>query len=86
MKEIMCVGRAEGASFPEDFIDKTIDTYRGPIGAHWTSMAADRRDARPMEWQARNAIVGQVGRRHGIPTPLNDALTALLAVADASSE
>jgi 2-dehydropantoate 2-reductase len=84
MEEIMCVGRAEGARFPVDFVEKTIEVYRGPIGEHWTSMAADRRDGRLMEWQARNAVVGHVGRRHGIPTPLNDALTALLAVTDTS--
>jgi 2-dehydropantoate 2-reductase len=85
MEEIIRVGRAEGASFPADFIEKTIENCRGPIGEHWTSMAADRRDGRLMEWQARNAVVGKIGRRHGIPTPLNDALTALLVVADSPS-
>ena len=83
--EIMRVGRAEGAQFADDFTASTIETFGGAIGAHWTSMAADRRDGRPMEWQARNAVVGAIGRRHGIPTPLNDALTALLAVSDAPS-
>lgn len=85
MEEIMCVGRAEGASFADDFVEKSIDNYLGPIGEHWTSIAADRRDGRAMEWEARNAVVGQLGRRHQIPTPLNDALTALLAVIDAPS-
>lgn len=83
--EIMRVGRAEGAQFPDDFAANTIETFGGAIGAHWTSMAADRRDGRLMEWQARNAVVGAIGRRHQIPTPLNDALTALLAVTDAPS-
>lgn len=86
IEEIMRVGRAEGASFPEDFAEKTIEKFRGPIGEHWTSIAADRRDGRPMEWEARNAVVGQIGRRHGIQTPLNDALTALLALIDAPSK
>lgn len=86
MEEIMRVGQAEGASFPVDFVEKTIEKYRGPIGEHWTSIAADRRDGRLMEWDARNAVVGHIGRRHGIPTPLNDALTALLAVIDAPSQ
>jgi len=85
MEEIMCVGRAEGAIFADDFVEKSIDNYLGPIGDHWTSIAADRRDGRAMEWEARNAVVGQFGRRHQIPTPLNDALTALLAVIDAPS-
>jgi len=83
MEEVVRVGEAEGATFPKDFVTELIGKYRGPIGGHWTSMAADRRDGRPMEWEARNAVVGVVGRRHGIPTPLNDALTALLALIDA---
>lgn len=86
MEEVMRVGRAEGASFPEDFVEKTIEKVRGSIGGHWTSMAVDRREGRPMEWQARNAVVGHIGQRHGIRTPLNDAMTALLAVVDAPSE
>ncbi|MDX2316385.1 MAG: 2-dehydropantoate 2-reductase [Gammaproteobacteria bacterium] len=83
MEEVVRVGQAEGAIFPEDFVAEMIQKFCGPIGEHWTSIAADRRDGRSMEWQARNAVVGVVGRRHGIPTPLNDALTALLALIDA---
>ena len=75
----------EGARFPEDFVETMIEKFRGSIGEHWTSMAADRRDGRLMEWQARNAVVGHIGQRHGIRTPLNDALTALLALIDAPS-
>jgi 2-dehydropantoate 2-reductase len=82
MEEIIRVGQAEGARFPDNFIATTFETYAGPLGGHWTSIAVDRRDGRLMEWQARNAIVGTIARRHQIPTPLNDALTALLAVSD----
>jgi len=82
MDEVMAVGRAEGAQFPGDFAQKSLDYLRGPVGGHWTSMAQDRRDGRRMEWRARNEIVGALARRHGIATPLNDALTALLALAD----
>lgn len=86
MREVMAVGRAEGARFDDDFPDKTIEYFRGPIASHWTSMAADRRDGRRMEWDARNAVVGRIGRKHGVPTPLNDALTQLLALADTTLE
>ena len=85
IEEVMRVGAAEGARFPDDYVARTIETFRGPIASHWTSMAADRRDGKLMEWEARNAVVGQIGRRHGIATPLNDALTSLLAVIDAPS-
>ncbi|MEM7254040.1 MAG: 2-dehydropantoate 2-reductase [Pseudomonadota bacterium] len=80
MSEVIAVGRAEGAEFADDFIDQTLDMLAGPVGDHWTSMAADRRDGRTMEWQVRNAVVGRLGRRHGIATPINDTITALLSV------
>jgi len=83
IEEVMAVGEAEGARFPEGYAERTVDHFAGPIGEHWTSMAADRRDGRAMEWEARNAVVGRIARRHGIATPLNDAMTALLALADA---
>jgi 2-dehydropantoate 2-reductase len=79
MEEVMRVGTAEGAQFPEDFVHDTLARLAGPVGEHWTSMAADRRDGQPMEWEVRNAVVGRLGRKHAIPTPLNDALTALLS-------
>ena len=83
IEEVAAVGRAEGAQLPADLAARTIEYFQGPIGEHWTSMAQDRRDGRRMEWDARNAVVGRIARRHGIATPLNDALTQLLALADA---
>lgn len=79
MQEVMAVGRAEGATFPENFIENALDMLAGPVANHWTSMAVDRRSGQPLEWDIRNAIVGKLGRQHGIPTPLNDAITTLLA-------
>ena len=86
IEEIVRVGRAEGAHFEDDFAERTFETFEGAIASHWTSMAVDRRDGRRMEWQVRNAVIGEVGRRHGIATPLNDAVTELLAHADGPSQ
>ncbi len=80
MKEVMAVGRAEGAVFPERFVEDTLALLIGPAGDHWTSIAADRRDGRQMEWEVRNAVVGRLGRKHGIATPLNDVITTLMSV------
>jgi len=44
----------------------------------WSSIAADRRRGRPMEWSARNAVVTRLARKHGIQTPLNAAVVATL--------
>lgn len=81
MEEVMAVGRAEGATFPDRFVDETLAMLAGPVGAHWTSMAQDRKAGQRMEWEVRNAVVGKIARRHGISTPLNDLVTALLSVA-----
>lgn len=85
MREIIEVGRAEGAILPDELPERIIARHANELRDHWTSIAVDRREGRTMEWQARNAVVGRLGRRHGIPTPLNDALTALLAAADATA-
>ena len=81
-EEVVAVGRAEGAVFPDDFAERTLALFSGPFAKHWESIAVDRREGRHMEWQARNAVVGEKGRIHGIETPLNDAVTALLEVID----
>ncbi len=78
--EIVAVGEAEGAVFPDNFDETILATFTGKIESHWTSIAVDRRDGKPMEWEVRNAVVGRLGRKHGIATPLNDAITALLSV------
>ncbi|MFK7820716.1 MAG: 2-dehydropantoate 2-reductase [Planctomycetaceae bacterium] len=80
--EIKAVGEAEGAVFSENLVDEFFAGYAGPIGQLWTSIAKDCRDGRSMEWDARNAVVGRLGRKHEIATPLNDTLTTMLELAD----
>lgn len=82
MAEIVAVGRAEGAALPDDAPEKVIDRVLAVAADHWSSITVDRREGNPMEWEVRNAVVGRLGRRHGIPTPWNDAMTALLRAAD----
>ncbi len=70
------------AQLPEDAPRKSIERVLGAAADHWSSISVDRREGRPMEWEVRNAVVGRLGRRYGVPTPLNDAITALLRAAD----
>ena len=42
------------------------------------SMEADRFYGRPMELDARNGAVVRLGRKHGIPTPINSLFVTLL--------
>lgn len=84
IEEIKAVGEAEGAVFSPNLIDEFFAGYSGSTGQLWTSIAKDARDGRPMEWDARNAVIGRLGRKHGIDTRLNDALTTMLKLADPS--
>jgi len=81
--EIITVGRAEGADLPDDLADQVVTRSLELAGGHTSSIAQDRRDDQPLEWEVRNAVIGRKGRQHAIPTPLNDSITALLRIADA---
>jgi 2-dehydropantoate 2-reductase len=85
MREVASVGRAHGANLPPDAPEKALARMQQGAPGHWSSIAVDRREGRPMEWRARNAVVGRMGREHGVPTPLNDAVTALLQMADVAT-
>ncbi|MGF1666060.1 MAG: 2-dehydropantoate 2-reductase [Acidimicrobiia bacterium] len=85
-EEVIAVGRAEGAAFAPDAATRLLDRFVDGGSGHLPSIAADRRDGRPLEWEVRNAVVGRLGRRHGIPTPINDLVTALLRAASADPD
>jgi 2-dehydropantoate 2-reductase len=79
VRECIAVGRAEGATLPDTLAEKVVVwTTRAHPGSV-NSLHADHLAGRPMELDARNGVIVRLGARHGIPTPLNQALAALLA-------
>jgi 2-dehydropantoate 2-reductase len=80
--EVVAVGRAEGAALDAELARRALAAARKGAPGHRSSITVDRQAGRPLEWEARNAVIGRLGRRHGIPTPLNDLVTALLAACD----
>ncbi len=82
MREVLAVGRADGAKLPDDAPEKALDMVLAAAPNHWSSITVDRREGRRLEWRVRNAVVGERGRKHGIPTPLNDVVTTLLRATD----
>ncbi|WP_353808707.1 2-dehydropantoate 2-reductase [Agromyces sp. SYSU T00194] len=76
--EAVAVGRAEGAELPDDLADEIVAAYRAGPGDGINSLHADRLAGRPMEIDARNGAIVRAGARHGIPTPRNELLVALL--------
>jgi len=81
-RECVAVGRAVGAALAEDAAETVVDgaAANAAAGSRFgSSMLYDRLAGRPTEHDALTGAVVRFGRRVGIPTPLNDAVLALLA-------
>lgn len=82
LEEGVLVGRAEGAQLAPDEAPSILDALLAyPPGAS-TSMYFDRAAGRPLEIEALTGAIVAAGKRHGIRTPLNEAVLALLQAAD----
>lgn len=85
LDEAVAVARADGANVTTEDgkqIMTTLFSYSGELG---TSMYFDRLAGRKLEVDALTGAVVAAGERHGIATPINRALLALLrAISDAA--
>jgi 2-dehydropantoate 2-reductase len=79
MLECLAVGRAEGARVPDAVADQTLERLLATPAGSGNSMYYDRMARKPLELDARNGVIVRLGAKHGIATPLNAALCALLA-------
>jgi len=79
--ECVAVGRAQGADLPDDLADAVIEGYRAAAPDGINSLHADRLAGRPMELDARNGVIVRQGTAHGIATPANAMVVALLNAA-----
>lgn len=87
VEECAAVGRAEGAVIPDQVIEAVVEKARNaPAAGGINSMEADRLAGRPMEIEARNGAIVRLGRRHGIPTPMNALFVTLLQAAGSPAE
>ena len=77
VEETMAVGRAEGAVFRDGYAKLVVELFDKP-GGRGNSMYYDRRDGKPLEWDARNGVVARLGRKHGIATPVADTIVPIL--------
>jgi len=77
MLETQAIAETFGVKFRVD-VERRIEGAR-KIGAHKTSMLQDLERGRPMEIDPLVAVVQEMGRLTGIPTPALDAVLALVA-------
>jgi 2-dehydropantoate 2-reductase len=83
VRECVAVGRAQGARLEDAIPDEIVARARRAPRDSGNSMYADRLAGRPMEYEARNGVIGRLGRKHGIPAPMNDLMVSLLEAAQA---
>jgi 2-dehydropantoate 2-reductase len=78
LREAEAVGRAEGVALPSDVVEKNIQLARSIPPETTASMAVDLALGRRLElpWLAGKVVA--LGRKHGVPTPLNDIIYAAL--------
>jgi len=78
LRETIAVGVAEGVALPPDSADRTLATIRSMPAYHMTSMGNDllRGNRLELPWFAGKIV--ELGRKHGIPTPVNSFVYAAL--------
>jgi 2-dehydropantoate 2-reductase len=81
--ECAAVARAEGAPLSDEDADEVVAWIESLPPDAGSSILTDRLAGRALEWEARNAVIGRLGRRHGIATPVSDTVAALLHAASA---
>jgi 2-dehydropantoate 2-reductase len=72
VRETEAVGRAEGVALPPDAALRALATIRSMPDHHMSSMGNDllRGNRLELPWLAGKVVA--LGRRHGIPTPVNE--------------
>lgn len=83
MRETISVAGAAGIALDPNLARSEVERLAGLPEHVGSSMLYDRLAGRSLEYDALNGAVVRIASRHGIPTPLNAAITALLgAISD----
>ncbi len=77
VEEVMAVAATVKVPLAADMADKVV-RWTSEIRDIHTSMYDDWKAGRPTEIDFLNGYVAKIGRKFGIPTPLNDMLTAVI--------
>ncbi len=78
LRETIAVGQAEGVALPEEAFAKVMATMWSMPDYHMTSMGNDLLRGNRLELPWFAGKVAELGRRHGIPTPVNAFVNAAL--------
>ena len=76
--EATAVGKAAGVNLSPDLAETTMEIFVEEGDHLISSMHADLTAGRPMEFGNLNGKVSELGHQLGVPTPINDFITACL--------
>ncbi len=76
--EALAVGEASGAPLEPDSLEWSMNALDNFPAAGMASLAKDFAESRPVELEGLTGAVIRMGLEYGIPTPVNDALYAVL--------
>jgi 2-dehydropantoate 2-reductase len=80
-RECVAVAQAVGVALDDRLPEQVVAHLAALPAEATTSIAVDRANGRELEWDARNGVVSRLGRAQGVPTPVSDVVSALLACA-----
>jgi 2-dehydropantoate 2-reductase len=77
-REVVAVGRAHGVNLPADYAEQRIPFFDAWPPDMTTSMHHDIQNGRPLEVQWLAGGVVELGKKVGVPTPMNRAVRDIL--------
>ena len=83
-REAYQCGLAEGVAFSFDDVESYVTDFASLMPDASPSMRLDHLAGRPSEIDAINGMVPVIGARHGIATPVNETLSALVRAREAA--
>lgn len=84
LEESIRIAGAEGIEYGDDFLDFCINYLTGG-GYHKPSMLVDLENGLLTEIDYLNGRIADYGRKHGLPTPYNRAITAFVHMLEKGS-
>ena len=83
-REAYACGVAEGVNFSFEDLDRYVTDFAALMPNASPSLRLDHLAGKPSEIDAINGIVSVLGARHGIDTPFNETLTAIIRAREAT--
>lgn len=80
MREVVAVGRAQGVDLAEDYADVRLQLADDVAYDMTSSMHHDLERGNPLELRWLAGAVVELGQGAGVPTPLNRAVSDILAL------